>query len=76
MSASLSYKDYTVGWICALREEVSAARAILDETHKLPLPGIDYNAYHLGRIESITSSSPDCRLGYLVKPLQLELRNG
>ncbi|KAI0479835.1 putative WD-repeat protein [Xylaria cf. heliscus] len=47
----LSYKDYTVGWICALSTEHIAAVAFLDETHK-PLavwnPGDD-NSYTLGR---------------------------
>ena len=29
----LSHEDYTVGWICALPLEMTAAKAMLDETH-------------------------------------------
>jgi ankyrin repeat protein len=44
-------EDYTIGWICALDDELAAARAMLDEVH----PGLsqdekDSNAYTLGRI--------------------------
>lgn len=45
---------YTVGWICALPVEFTAARAVLDEEHDRPhdqLPS-DWNTYCLGRIES------------------------
>ena len=47
----LSYEDYTVGWICALPVEMSAAKMMLDETHSnLPQPITDHNSYTLGRI--------------------------
>jgi nucleoside phosphorylase len=47
----LTHKDYTVGWICALSSELTAAMAMLDEEH-LPLSqhAEDDNAYTLGRI--------------------------
>ncbi|KAH0425835.1 g-protein beta wd-40 repeats containing [Colletotrichum camelliae] len=43
---------YTVGWICAIDTEYTAARAFLDETHEPPeaIPVHDHNAYTLGRI--------------------------
>ncbi|KAH6714671.1 nucleoside phosphorylase domain-containing protein, partial [Leptodontidium sp. MPI-SDFR-AT-0119] len=51
MSATLQHKDYTVGWICALPAELSAARAMLDEIHEsLSQPPTDHNAYTLGRV--------------------------
>jgi nucleoside phosphorylase len=47
----LTHQDYTVGWICALSSELTAAMAMLDEEH-LPLSQHkhDDNAYTLGRI--------------------------
>src|SRR5436190_18077827 len=46
----LTHEDYTVGWICALKIEYTAARAMLDETHEdLEHPG-DPNSYSLGCI--------------------------
>ena len=43
--------DYTVGWICALPIEASAAMGMLDETHvSLPQAATDSNNYTLGRI--------------------------
>ena len=47
----LTHQDYTVGWICALSSELTAAIAMLDEEH-LPLSQHtqDDNAYTLGRI--------------------------
>ncbi|KAF9894777.1 hypothetical protein FE257_004398 [Aspergillus nanangensis] len=49
----LSYKDYTVGVICALEFELKAVRYMLDDEHaSLPsVPG-DPNVYVLGRIGS------------------------
>ncbi|CRG92353.1 Polyprotein pp220 [Talaromyces islandicus] len=48
---ALSHGDYTVGWVCALPKEQTAAMAMLDETHAdLPKPQHDSNAYTLGRI--------------------------
>lgn len=50
-SLCLKHDDYIVGWICALSTELTAARAMLDETHAdLPQPVADHNAYCLGRI--------------------------
>jgi nucleoside phosphorylase len=50
-SPLLRHEDYTVGWICALPTELTAARIMLDETHAdLPQPPTDPNTYCLGRI--------------------------
>lgn len=47
----LQYRDYTVGWICALPREMAAAQAMLDEIHEtLPNSPRDINTYTLGRI--------------------------
>jgi nucleoside phosphorylase len=47
----LSHEDYTVGWICALPLEMTAAKVLLDETHsKLSQPATDPNTYTLGKI--------------------------
>ncbi|UKZ56064.1 hypothetical protein TrVGV298_009890 [Trichoderma virens] len=46
-----SHRDYTIGWICALRKEQTAATAMLDAIHEdLPNPSTDPNAYTLGSI--------------------------
>ncbi|EWC47641.1 hypothetical protein DRE_03261 [Drechslerella stenobrocha 248] len=43
--------DYTVGWICAIPIEKTAAIAVLDEVHKpLRVPATDTNSYTLGRL--------------------------
>jgi nucleoside phosphorylase len=42
--------DYTVGWICALQQELTAARAMLDEIHADLSLSNDSNSYCLGRI--------------------------
>jgi nucleoside phosphorylase len=43
--------EFTVGWICALWVELSAAEAMLDEEYeKLPQSPFDTNLYSLGRI--------------------------
>ncbi|KAL5001352.1 hypothetical protein BDV10DRAFT_182585 [Aspergillus recurvatus] len=48
---TLSYEDYTVGWICALPLELAAAKAMLDETHgQLPQRPGDDNTYTLGEV--------------------------
>ncbi|VUC36260.1 unnamed protein product [Clonostachys rosea] len=50
---SLSPEAYTVGWICALWIEMSAAQAMLDRIHaELPCKEDDSNAYILGNIAS------------------------
>ncbi|KAL6696840.1 ankyrin repeat-containing domain protein [Trichoderma pleuroticola] len=46
-----SHADYTVGWVCALPQEQTAAMAMLDERHEsLSKPPTDTNAYTLGSI--------------------------
>ncbi|KAJ5455028.1 hypothetical protein N7530_002368 [Penicillium desertorum] len=49
--ATLSYDNYTVGWVCALPVETAAAKLMLDEIHS-PLPHLpmDQNTYILGSI--------------------------
>ena len=47
----LTHEDYTVGWICALALELTAARAMLDEEHApLSIPLDDPNSYIYGEI--------------------------
>lgn len=47
----LYHDAYTIGWVCALPKEQTAARAMLDEEHEpLLKPRNDYNAYILGSI--------------------------
>jgi len=47
----LRHEDYTVGWICALPVEMTAAICMLDETHPdLQYPSTDPNTYCLGHI--------------------------
>ncbi|KAJ5504613.1 NACHT nucleoside triphosphatase [Penicillium fimorum] len=47
----LQHDAYTIGWVCALSKEQTAARAMLDEEHEpLPTPRNDHNAYTLGSI--------------------------
>ena len=44
-------ENYTVGWICALEVELTAALEMLDDEHDLiPLDASDKNSYTLGRI--------------------------
>lgn len=46
-----SRNDYTVGWICVLPKELTAATAMLDDIHPdLPKPPNDPNTYTLGSI--------------------------
>lgn len=50
-SKNLTYNDYTVGWVCALPKEQTAATAMLDQKHTdLPKPQHDHNTYTLGRV--------------------------
>ncbi|KAL3484081.1 nucleoside phosphorylase domain-containing protein [Aspergillus germanicus] len=47
----LTFRDYVVGWICALPNELAAAKGMLDEVHaNLPNPEGDHNNYTLGSI--------------------------
>ncbi|KAI3316997.1 hypothetical protein HD806DRAFT_399799 [Xylariaceae sp. AK1471] len=46
-----SHNDYTVGWVCALPKEQTAATAMLDQRHApLPKSPKDHNTYTLGSI--------------------------
>ncbi|KAF4943282.1 hypothetical protein FSARC_14963, partial [Fusarium sarcochroum] len=46
-----AHNDYTVGWVCALPKEQTAATAMLDQIHtSLPKPRNDHNTYTLGSI--------------------------
>ncbi|ORY63953.1 uncharacterized protein BCR38DRAFT_474519 [Pseudomassariella vexata] len=48
---SRTHDDYTVGWMCALPKEQTAATAMLDRRHAdLPNPSTDHNIYTLGSI--------------------------
>ena len=50
-SKVLTHRDYSVGWVCALTMELSAATVMLDERHPdLPKRPSDQNAYTLGSI--------------------------
>jgi nucleoside phosphorylase len=47
----LAHNEYTVGWVCALPKEQTAATAMLDQRHdNLPKPPNDPNAYTLGSV--------------------------
>jgi hypothetical protein len=47
----LTHDAYTVGWVCVLRSELNASRALLDEEHERLQPGEkDDNSYLLGRM--------------------------
>lgn len=50
--ASLTVKDYHVGWICALSKEMTAAKVMLDVIHGRAesVRAGDSNAYEYGRI--------------------------
>ncbi|KAF3396373.1 hypothetical protein F1880_007322 [Penicillium rolfsii] len=51
MARHLSHHDYTVGWVCTLPVELTAAQEMLDEEHQdLPLNHNDSNIYTLGSI--------------------------
>ena len=62
-----SHRDYTVGWICALSKEQTAATAMLDERHDdLAKPHHDSNTYTLGSIGKhnvVIACLPDGRYG-------------
>ncbi|KAL2859896.1 kinesin light chain [Aspergillus lucknowensis] len=51
MARRLSHHDYTVGWVSALPDELTAAQEMLDEEHQdLPPNHNDSNIYTLGSI--------------------------
>ncbi|KAF2135962.1 uncharacterized protein K452DRAFT_322729 [Aplosporella prunicola CBS 121167] len=61
-------KNYTVGWICAIQTEYTAARQFLDENHEHPehVSPNDNNEYTLGRIGShnvVVAVLPDGEYG-------------
>ncbi|KAL3459821.1 hypothetical protein BJX64DRAFT_196421 [Aspergillus heterothallicus] len=54
LAVVLREDDYTVGWICALPVELSAARRMLDKVHNVGFgPGSDDNLYILGQIRDM-----------------------
>jgi nucleoside phosphorylase len=63
----LTETEFTVGWICALSVELSAAEAMLDEEYEeLPQSPPDTNLYSLGRIGAhnvVISCLPAGQLG-------------
>jgi nucleoside phosphorylase len=63
----LSYEAYTIGWICALPIEQTAAVYMLDERHRdLRNPANDQNAYTLGRVGKhnvVIAGLPKGRIG-------------
>jgi nucleoside phosphorylase len=62
-----TYEDYTIGWVCALPKEQSAAIFMLEERHEdLPNPSNDHNAYTLGSIgkhKVVIAGLPKGRIG-------------
>ncbi|KAL2813752.1 nucleoside phosphorylase domain-containing protein [Aspergillus cavernicola] len=51
LNRKLSHDDYTIGWMCVLRCELNATRALLDEEHaRLPPAENDNNSYVLGQM--------------------------
>ncbi|KAF3906039.1 hypothetical protein ABW21_db0206509 [Orbilia brochopaga] len=52
MTTKRSHNDYTIGWVCALPKEQTAALGMLDEKHPdLPKPPTDANTYILGSMQ-------------------------
>ncbi|KAL6887045.1 hypothetical protein GGI43DRAFT_388312 [Trichoderma evansii] len=62
-----THEDYTIGWVCALPKEQSAAIFMLEERHEdLPNPSGDHNAYTLGGIgkhKVVIAGLPKGRVG-------------
>ncbi|KAK8135509.1 hypothetical protein PG984_003449 [Apiospora sp. TS-2023a] len=62
-----THDNYTVGWVCALPKEQTAAIAMLDERHdSLPKPPNDSNAYTLGsigRLNVVIACLPKGKIG-------------
>ncbi|KAH7020559.1 hypothetical protein EDB80DRAFT_677481 [Ilyonectria destructans] len=72
---SVSPERYTIGWICALSEELAAARPMLDQEHRsLPEQGRnDDNSYVLGNIEGHNIAMPilpDCGISAATSALK------
>ncbi|KAI3579547.1 WD domain protein [Fusarium oxysporum f. sp. albedinis] len=62
------FEKYTVGWVCALSTEFTAAKVMLDETHPnvQSVPPRDSNGYVLGKIGShnvVIAVLPDSEYG-------------
>lgn len=50
-SKALTHRDYSLGWVCALPQELAAATVMLDKRHPdLPTQLSDQNIYTLGSI--------------------------
>jgi nucleoside phosphorylase len=48
---TLTYQDYSIGWVCALTKELASATVMLDEKHSdLAIPQDDQNTYTFGSI--------------------------
>lgn len=65
--SEFTHNDYTVGWVCALPKEQTAATAVLDQRHaNLPKQPNDPNTYTLGSIGKhniVIACLPKGRLG-------------
>jgi nucleoside phosphorylase len=60
--------DYTVGWICAISTEYTAAQCFLDEKHEQPAyvanrDGNDYTLGKMGRHNVVIAVLPDGEYG-------------
>ncbi|KAE8142398.1 hypothetical protein BDV38DRAFT_277928 [Aspergillus pseudotamarii] len=62
--------EYTVGWICTLLKEQTAATTMLDQRHPgLPQPSNDHNTYTLGSIGKhnvMVRTFPSIKVGLMV----------
>ncbi|KAI6765005.1 hypothetical protein HG531_012104 [Fusarium graminearum] len=62
-----NHDEYTVGWVCALSKEQTAATAMLDQRHAdLPKPSNDPNTYTLGSVgrhNVVVACLPKGRIG-------------
>lgn len=61
-------KEYTIGWICAISTEYTAAQAFLDEKHPAPEPlspadNNDYTVGRIGRHKVVIAVLPDGEYG-------------
>jgi nucleoside phosphorylase len=68
MRPTLKYEDYTIGWICALPVETTAAMFMLDKRHSGVFPGVrgDDNNYIPGTVSGhnvVIASLPDKEIG-------------
>jgi nucleoside phosphorylase len=67
MARRLSRNEYTIGWLCALSDELTAAMMMLDEKHQDPIMSLnETNVYTLGSIGGhnvVITSLPAGRLG-------------